>query len=180
MTHLQLTTSKSKDSYLDIAAMYGNPAIAEILINAGMDVNIKDNSLWTPVHTASFFGHLKLVKKFCERGADLSLRTNHRATPLHFAADEGGLHIVEYLVGRGADLKVVDNYGWTPLHYAVNSGSYKMVEYLVKKGSTIDQKSKVKLHGFVVGATPVYIAEKKDYRRILKLLQKSQSTGDKK
>ena len=46
----------------------------------------KSNKTWTPLHLASYFGHLKVVEVLLENKADPNLINHTGDTPLHKAA----------------------------------------------------------------------------------------------
>jgi NAD(P)-dependent dehydrogenase (short-subunit alcohol dehydrogenase family) len=65
-----------------IAAMFGHPEVARALIDAGADVNQKNNDGTTPLLTAALFAHPEIVRALLDAGADKSIRNASGATPL--------------------------------------------------------------------------------------------------
>lgn len=72
----------SGSSPLITAALFGNVQIAEVLINAGANIDAKNNDGSTALHTAAFLCHPAVVKLLLENGADKSLRNNGGSTAL--------------------------------------------------------------------------------------------------
>ncbi len=58
------------------AIVFGQTEIAKALINAGADVNFKNNEGSTPLHTAAFFCDTEVVKMLLQHGADKSVKNN--------------------------------------------------------------------------------------------------------
>src|ERR1700754_227946 len=57
-------------SPLILACVFGKPEMARILIDAGADVNFKNNDGSTPLHTAAFFCRPEIVKMLLDKNAD--------------------------------------------------------------------------------------------------------------
>ena len=60
--------------------------IVQLLIEHGMDVTTKDESLSTPLHLASSSGFLEIVRLLIESGADVTEKDGSSRTPLHLAS----------------------------------------------------------------------------------------------
>jgi peptidoglycan/LPS O-acetylase OafA/YrhL len=86
---------------LSWAAMYGDPAIATLLIDHGADVNGKDRTGHRALHSAAFLGHFDVADLLIKRGADPkargqggdTARQSTRADPGTTAMIVGYLHI---------------------------------------------------------------------------------------
>ena len=119
--------------------------------------NCKDTSGYddTPLHLASYTGHIDIVKYLIEgMGCDVACRNKLGNTPLHAAAFKGALDIVQYLiVERGCDPMIRSLTGLTPLHFACQQGHLNVVKYLA-----IDQKVDVSCLNYSAGATPLHLA----------------------
>jgi len=87
-------------SPLITAITFGKSDIALALIEAGADVNYKNNEGSTPLHTAAFFCHTEVVKALLEKGADKNIRNNAGSTALESVAGrfEEVKPIYDYLV----------------------------------------------------------------------------------
>jgi ankyrin repeat protein len=70
---------------------------------------------WTPLHLASFFGHVEGARLLLESGADVHAisRNSLKNTPLHAAAAGRHPDVALLLLERGADPQVTDAGGYT-------------------------------------------------------------------
>ena len=113
---------------------------AKLLIEKGADVNAKNGSGDTPLHSIS---SIEITKLLIEHGADVNAENNIGETPLHQAIYE---EIARLLIKNGADVnaktkKSVWNYasGSTPLHHALNT---EIAKVLLENGADINARNK--------------------------------------
>ncbi len=62
------------------ACLFGKPDMAKALIDAGADVNFKNNDGSTALHTAAFFCHPDIVKMLLNKGADKTIKNKYGQT----------------------------------------------------------------------------------------------------
>ncbi len=104
---------------MHIAAEYGSVEITQMLIDAGVDVNVQDE--WygcTPLHRAIDFGQAELVGILIDAKAKLDMQDRWGYTPLHYAAMYGKVKIARMLIDAGARKDIQDNEGKTPYDLA--------------------------------------------------------------
>ena len=99
-------------------------------INAGADVNAKDNKGATALIQAAYEGNIEVAELLLKHGADVNARNNDGCTALMFAAFDGYPEIAEILITYGANKNLRDKYGST---------AYDYVRY-VRKGSVRKEK----------------------------------------
>lgn len=79
--NLNLKDNFSGSTPLNTAVVFGKTKIAKLLIDAGVDLSIKNNDGSTPLHTAAFFGHIEMVQMLIDAHADKTLVNKYGATP---------------------------------------------------------------------------------------------------
>lgn len=62
------------------AVSFGRNEITKALIDAGADLNLKNNDGSTALHSAAFFCHLEIVQMLLDAKADKTLKNNYGAT----------------------------------------------------------------------------------------------------
>lgn len=87
---------------LHYAAHFGWLAIAQLLMDAGAEVDRVDARGWTPLIVAIVYGQASSAELLLEAGADFNLGDAAGTTPLRFAALYGNLEIVKLLCAFGA------------------------------------------------------------------------------
>ena len=111
--------------------------VAQALIRAGADPNIKDFEGATSLHDA--FGgavypvheeNLPLIKTLIDGGADVNAKRDGDWTPLHDAVGVGSLGGVRLLIDNGADVNAENDESQTPLELARGQGNGDIVALL--------------------------------------------------
>ena len=74
---------------LQVTAMFGSPAVAELLLARGADpAAATPDDAWTALHYAAYEGHDRVAKVLVAAGAPVEAREkDHGNTPLHIAAE---------------------------------------------------------------------------------------------
>lgn len=88
-----LPDNLGKQTPLHLAAIYGDFKIASLLIHFGADVNARDSSGETPLHSAvwgnierhKLYNHIETASLIIQAGADINALTNDGLTPLSLA-----------------------------------------------------------------------------------------------
>ncbi|KAG4424968.1 hypothetical protein IFR04_001939 [Cadophora malorum] len=85
------------------------------------DLNLADNAMNTPLHTASLGGHVEIVKFLLDTGnCELDCVNLERDTPLHDAVDNKNVEVVKLLLEAGANPSKPNLMGNEPLDLIVD------------------------------------------------------------
>ncbi len=123
----------------------------KILIDAGADVNAKDNDGKTAMMYVTGQTMIEeenddsfAVKTLIDAGADINARAKHGKTPLMFAVD---LATVQEMIHAGADVGAKDDRGRTALFHYVDTiandarpADWNIVKLLIKSGASFKTK----------------------------------------
>lgn len=141
--------------------------IANLLIDNGADIHVKDYRGRTPLHETGRSKNSEVAKFLIASGADVNAKDDFGQTPLLYALDTdmlcpfGGMEVLKLLIENGADVNATDKEHETPLHKTVLSvfgiGIYiksvddvcEIIDLLLKKGANInaiDKKGNTPLH----------------------------------
>ena len=115
------------------AAARGDTRSVLELIDAGADVNERDEDGRTPVMTATRGNHVDTVRALIEAGADIDLRDDRLDNPFLYAGAEGLLDILRLAIDAGADPALTNRFGGTALIPASERGHVEVVEELLTR-----------------------------------------------
>ena len=123
------------------ALMYAdNLEIAQMLLDAGADVNAVDQVGWTALMWAWEPKQLEKVKWLIAHGANVNYNRSGQ-TPLTMAINADYYwERVEALLNAGADVNLRDGKGYGPLFYAKLNENKKVEEELLKRHATLTKK----------------------------------------
>ena len=80
-TDLNKKDAMSGATPLITAASFGKNKITQALIDAGVDLKLKNNDGATALHTAAFFGRVEIVQMLIDAKADTTAKNNYGMTP---------------------------------------------------------------------------------------------------
>lgn len=153
-------------SPLWLAARYGRPESAGLLLECGANIHVRDSSGRTPLMVAAWFGHFDIVKLLIAKGAPIDVVDLEERSTLHLASWFGHFQIVEFLVNRSSTfINSRDKNANTPLHFACQHNYKQIVEKLLIAGADPKLKNKA-------DQTPQQLAEAEDRQEVIELLQK--------
>lgn len=122
---------------LHIAAWKGWIPGVTALVEAGADLEDRDEAGSSPLIYAIIGKHPKIVSLLIERGASIHVRDNHNATPLHIAAKMNHIEIIDLLASSTQDIDPQNNEGQTPLLLAVSLKKENAILRLLEHGANI-------------------------------------------
>jgi len=153
-----------RDLPLHHAAIDGHTEVAELLLEAGCDVNCQNDESLRPLHDAATKGFFEVVNVLPNApGCDLECRNGDGDTPLHNAVKYGRTQIVSLLMAAGANFECQNNKGIRPLHYAAKFGHLEVARSLLDAGCRVHCQDSD-------GNTPLHFAVHKGNSEIVDLL----------
>ena len=135
-----------------------------LLIDNGVDVNIKDKNCFSPLHCAVQQGHVEIAELLIAKGANVNATDMMGETPLHAAALGGHKDVVVVLLAGGANVNSENQMERTPLHFAARDGHLRVVELLLAQGADVNAKDKSP------SRTPLHYAAQQDHKDVAELL----------
>ena len=148
---------------LHLAALGGQEAVVQLLVETGADIEAKDKYEKTALYLAAQCGHEAVVRLLMEMGADTEAKDIYERTALHLAAWGGEETVVRLLMEMGADIEAKDIYGTTALHLAARGGHETVVRLLMEMGADIEAKD-------TDGTTALHLAAQRGHKAVVQLL----------
>lgn len=118
------TNEMSPEMDLLAAASIGDLGLVHRLLQQGANVDLQNESGWTPLMYAAHYGHYNVVKMLIDYGANVNITEKIQGrTPLMLAASCGHTRCIEVLITLGAaDIDMTDTQGHNAAYYAIHSG----------------------------------------------------------
>mgnify|MGYP001181682841 FL=1 len=110
----------------------GNIEAVKHHLDAGVDVNVKDEGGETPLHIAAG-GYKEIVELLIAKGAGVNVKNEGGETPLHVAALMNNAEVAELLIDEGAEVNIKNEGGDTPLDF-IDGHSKETADLLRKHG----------------------------------------------
>lgn len=155
-----------KDPPLHVAAVNGQLLFAKMLLDAGVNPELKDYRGYRVLTKAVQTEHVEIVKLLVEYGANIYEVDEVDELPyniLQTAASNGNLNVVQYLLSLGMNINEESKEKNTPLIMASLNGHHDIVSYLLDQGADIEFKNEQ-------GNTALLAASYKNQSRVVVLL----------
>ena len=149
--------TRPKATALYYAVLCGFSGLANYLITThGEDVNAKCGKHGSPLHAASYKGHLDDARLLLAHGVDINMTNNSKRTPLCSAYDGRHLDAMRLLLEHGADVDVHYDYGVARhlLHEASRCGPADAVYLLLQHNPDVNIRNRfneMPLHSASIG-----------------------------
>ena len=127
---------------LHFAAAIDDAAAVRVLIEAGADVDARNDAGFTPLMVAAEKKvDTGIVSGLIKAGADVDVRNDRGATALMAAAGNENAAAVRTLIEAGADVDARSNSGTTALHHAARKNDTDIVAALIEAGADVDARN---------------------------------------
>eukprot|EP01105_Mastigella_eilhardi_P027827 TRINITY_DN880_c0_g1_i1.p1 TRINITY_DN880_c0_g1~~TRINITY_DN880_c0_g1_i1.p1 ORF type:complete len:633 (-),score=165.96 TRINITY_DN880_c0_g1_i1:91-1989(-) len=127
---------KSGNAPLHIAVIRNDADVAQALIRAGADPNLKNAANSTPLQLAVERDAVEVVRMLVSavEGLDIEMKTDDGWTPLYTACWRGNVETVQALMRCKANPNTQNKLGWSPLHAAAHRGHIECARLLLAGG----------------------------------------------
>jgi ankyrin repeat protein len=139
----------------------GLERVVQLMIEFGVDLNMRDECGKTPLHAASEDGLPSIAKMLLERGADVTIVDGNpdeiysrklQRTALHYACRKGHESIAKMLIESGADWNALDVDDDSPFISACRKDQASVVKMLIASGADVNNNIRESLQ------TPLHAA----------------------
>ena len=120
------------------AAEKNHHEVVRILLEAGGDINGRNDNGETPLYWATVWGQQHSVVILLDHGADPNIADTDGSTPLMNAAYRGPVSIIELLLASGAALETKNKRGRSALGTAFFTGRVEVARCLIEHGAAVD------------------------------------------
>lgn len=126
-------------SFLHDLAREGDVLSAEVILDAGGEIDLPDDEGRRPLHEAAYFGRLDMVQFLVANGAIIDAPIHPFGyTALYYAVQQGHAAVATWLHAQGARLDVRDRLtGRGLLHHAAANGDMHMAGILIAAGADV-------------------------------------------
>src|SRR5215813_4254987 len=134
-----LMTASAVDFRISEAAMRGDQALVQTLLQQKADVNAAQPDGTTALHWAAYRDDMEMALALLKAGANVKAQTRLGAvTPLHLAATNGSAKMLEFLLKAGADVNLANGNGTTALMLASGTGRTDAIRVLLDYGANVN------------------------------------------
>ncbi|XP_041463333.1 transient receptor potential cation channel subfamily A member 1 homolog isoform X1 [Lytechinus variegatus] len=122
---------ENSNTPLHKAATAGHAKTVRALIDAGADIESRNQQLWTPLDCAASKGWVKTAYALLENDSPVDPTDKAKVTPLHLAASSGHVDMVKLLLEWKADLSLINADQKNSLDLAIESGHDDVAEAII-------------------------------------------------
>ncbi|KAL6897157.1 ankyrin repeat-containing domain protein [Trichoderma evansii] len=169
------------------AALSGNPALVEHILQWDIDINARDDGgrtalmlcltsdrLMGPKAVGNKTDIYAVVELLLLHDIDPRMSEHHGITPLHVACVRGRLDLAELLLRFNAPINVTDEWGFTPLERAYSTNNPLIMSMLISYGADVE--------AYMLGGEPplarcIYDGKLEMFKVFLPFADINQTTG---
>ena len=116
------------------AAAASNIVFAQLLIDSGIDLEMKNPDGWTPLHFACRYGRIEMVQLLIKYmpAFHAASKTNNGWTIFHLAAVNSDPQVLKMILNTFRFEDIRDHVRWTMLLYAVRFGAKETIRFVIE------------------------------------------------
>ena len=149
----------------------GQSPAAQLLHDAGADLNGKDDNGNMPLHVCAAYGRKEVAEFLLSHKADLDSPNELGYSPLYLSMASGHSAISEQLITEGADMKRLGKDNKTMMFAAAESGNTSLIDLTLQHGLSIHDKD-------VYGRTPLHVSAASSVTTLAHLIQLGADLND--
>jgi ankyrin repeat protein len=138
--------------------------IAQLMLDAGTDVNLAAVNGITPLMAAAYSGRTDMVARLLTKGADVNAVDRLMKNAMIYAAGEGRTEVVRLFIAKGVNPNALYEHELTALMWAAGGGHMETVRLLLDAGATTGLKDDR-------GKTAADIAREQKYEDLAKHIE---------
>ena len=147
---------------LCFAAVCNFVDVIDLLVQAGVAVDVRDDRGLTALHYAALSAGPECIWKLIELGVPIDAQSNKGKTAFYLTVINEERERAQQLIGLGANIETRDNTSRTPLHWAAWNNCVVSTRFLVKAGAdvrAIDSDGNTPLLSVTENATKIQFGE---------------------
>ncbi|XP_041105489.1 ankyrin repeat domain-containing protein 6-like isoform X2 [Polyodon spathula] len=148
---------------LHLAAYKGHIEVVRILLKAGCDLDIQDDSDQTALHRAAVVGNTDVISALLQEGCAVDRQDKAGNTALHLACQNGHSQSCRLLLLGGSRPDTKNSVGETCLHVAARYNHVAIITILLGAFCSVSDKNQA-------GDTPLHIAASLNHKKTARLL----------
>jgi len=161
---IYLTVLNAANSPVADAAMKGDKAAVQALIQQKADVNVAQADGATAIQWAAYRNDLDIADLLIAAKANVKTPNHDGATALRLASINGSAAMIQKLLKAGADANEASPNGETPLMFAARNGNVEAIKVLIDQKADVNAKEKLR------GTTPLMWAAEQSHPEAIKVL----------
>jgi ankyrin repeat protein len=126
------------ESALIVVLKSNHPDLAQLMLDAGANVNQPAINGVTPLMAAAHGGHTAIVRVLLAKGADVGAVDRIGKNAMTYAAGEGHTEVVRLLLAQGVDPNTIYRNDLTALMWAAGYGRAETAQALLDAGARLD------------------------------------------
>lgn len=135
-------SERSNDgALLHDAIASGNLRVVTLLIEDGIDVNIKLEGDRSPLIEAAHYGEIAIAQYLIEQGAHINYVAGDGYTALMEASEHGLTTLAKLLIEKGVDIHFMSSNGHSALILAADEGHLELTQLLIENGADVHAHS---------------------------------------